>query len=269
MSQPSPKISVVIPTCDRPKLLAEAVRCVLDQSNQPHEILVINNGKIPLEPTSLNLRWIDIMPYAGAAQARNFGVLLAEGDYVAFLDDDDLWEQHYLEKVHQLILKTNPDMIVTRLDRMVNGDVVPYRDASRIADLYSAVLTTNPGVGGPNTIIKKSAFMAVGGYDVQLITSEDRALYIEFHRHNYRIITSGEIQSIARDPGTERLTERPKMIEGKRRFLRKYRSLMPTAVRFRNLAILNYQRFRHFYYPWYLLATAWYLLLSHLLGKRQ
>lgn len=143
MSQSPPKISVVIPTCDRPALLAEAVQCVLDQSYQPYEILVINNGKIPLEPTASKLRWIDIMPYAGAAQARNFGVLLAEGDYVAFLDDDDLWEQRYLEKVHQLILKTNPDMIVARLDRKVNGDVVPYRDASRIADLYSAVLTTN------------------------------------------------------------------------------------------------------------------------------
>lgn len=261
-------ISVVIPTCDRPALLDEAVKCVLTQTLQPYEVLIVNNGSSPLLDVSAAVKCVNIMPYAGAAQARNFGVLMAQGDYIAFLDDDDLWEESYLEKVQQLIMRHEPDMIITRLDRMVDGVTVPYRDVSRLTDLYSAVLTTNPGVGGPNTIVKRETFMAVGGYDVQLITSEDRALLIEFYRHDCRIITAGDIQSIARDPGTARLTERSKMIEGKRRFLWKYHKLMPPAIRFHNLAILNYQRFRLTHYPWYLLFTAWFLALAYLWRRR-
>lgn len=264
-----PTISVIIPTCDRPSLFEEALASVRAQSVAPCEVLVINNGTVPLpDEARKQATVVDIMPYAGAAQARNFGALLAQGDYLAFLDDDDLWESSYLEKAGRLIDEHHPDLIVTRLDRLANGKVEPYRDVSKVADLYTAVLTTNPGVGGPNSVVKKSAFMAVGGYDVQLITSEDRALYIELHRHGYRIVTAGHIQAIAREHSAERLTDRAKMIEGKERFLRKYHRLMPPAVRLRNRAIINYQKFRHRYLPWHLLLTGWYLALAYLRSAR-
>ncbi len=95
-------VSIVIPTYNRASYLAEAVQCVLDQTyfqkpSQQHEfeILIIDDGSTD-KTGRLLASWPKQVKYyfqehSGVSRARNHGLELARGDFIAFLDSDDLW----------------------------------------------------------------------------------------------------------------------------------------------------------------------------------
>jgi glycosyltransferase involved in cell wall biosynthesis len=87
-----PRFSVIIPTCNRPHYLAEALASVLAQEEESLEVIVVNDGD-PLPPFAGDRR-IRHLENArrGAIAARNFGLAAARGDVIAWLDDDDLWK---------------------------------------------------------------------------------------------------------------------------------------------------------------------------------
>lgn len=90
-------VSAVIPTYRRPSDVVRAVRSALEQTYEQLEVIVVVDG--PHEPTSEALAAIDderlrvvvLDENVGNAEARNVGIANARGDYVALLDDDDLW----------------------------------------------------------------------------------------------------------------------------------------------------------------------------------
>ncbi|MDD5383161.1 MAG: glycosyltransferase family A protein [Candidatus Margulisbacteria bacterium] len=95
-------VSVIIPTYDRPEFTREAVESVLAQSFQDFEIIVVDDGS---GSDHQNIRVSEDQrvrvfqrQHRGAAAARNFGVSVSAGKYIAFLDSDDLWEKKKLEK---------------------------------------------------------------------------------------------------------------------------------------------------------------------------
>ncbi len=95
-----PKVSVVIPFYRYAQWLCEAVDSVLGQDEKNIEILVINDGS-PEDTTAFRESYADRVRYiekenGGAASARNEGIRLAQGDYIAFLDSDDLWTENKL-----------------------------------------------------------------------------------------------------------------------------------------------------------------------------
>jgi glycosyltransferase involved in cell wall biosynthesis len=106
LSAASPCVSVVIPTRNRPALVVNAVRSALAQSVPPLEVIVVIDGPEPGsdDMTVQALRDVEdvrmrVLPLAcpvGGAEARNHGVRVAVGDWIAFLDDDDVWFQEKL-----------------------------------------------------------------------------------------------------------------------------------------------------------------------------
>jgi len=86
-------VSVVIPAYNRLELLAEAVKSVQAQTFQDFEIIIVDDGSRP--PINLGRgskeRIIRHEKNRGAAAARNTGIQCARGDFIAFLDSDDLW----------------------------------------------------------------------------------------------------------------------------------------------------------------------------------
>jgi len=89
-----PRISVVIPAYGRPEECSRAVRSALSQSLAPCEVLVVDDGSTPavsLDLEDSRVRLIRLPVNSGASAARNRGVEAATGDWVAFLDSDDLW----------------------------------------------------------------------------------------------------------------------------------------------------------------------------------
>jgi glycosyltransferase involved in cell wall biosynthesis len=97
-------VSVVIPTLNRPTLVARALNSVIAQTAPPSEIIVVVDG--PNEQTFEVLRSssysavrvLQLPRQSGASAARNFGVQNARGDWIAFLDDDDEWLPHKLQR---------------------------------------------------------------------------------------------------------------------------------------------------------------------------
>ncbi|MDZ7736252.1 MAG: glycosyltransferase [Gammaproteobacteria bacterium] len=123
-----PTISVVIPTCDRPGLLAEAVDSVVGQTLPPVQIVVVDNGNEPvsLAPVDADTR-VDVIrgfPRMGVAQARNIGAILSIGSHVAFLDDDDAWDAYYLERVCDTFRTTGADIVLGGRRAMESGMLI-------------------------------------------------------------------------------------------------------------------------------------------------
>ena len=83
--------SVIIPTRNRPDFLPEAVASVLRQSDVSLELIIVNDGTVPVSDFPDNRVRIISSGEAGAVPARNLGVADAKGDVIAFLDDDDQW----------------------------------------------------------------------------------------------------------------------------------------------------------------------------------
>ena len=89
------KISVIIPTYNRSKLLNRSIRSVLNQTYQPNEIIVVDNGSTDdtREMVSKNFRKICYIYHdkKGVSSARNAGIRISKSDWTSFLDSDDEW----------------------------------------------------------------------------------------------------------------------------------------------------------------------------------
>jgi len=227
------KISCIIPTCDRSELLQEALASVRSQTRQPDEILIVNNGGEKLDEAFLGYGTVlDIMPHAGAAQARNFGACIASGDLLAFLDDDDLWNPQYLEYAEKAFIYS-VSCVISRLDKKTGEKVNRFKDASgkvTVAEIFIG----NPGITGSNIVIRKNAFFAAGGFDPKLPPSEDKSLVLELLRQEFAVATLPENAAILREHSGPRLTDALKMSEGIRQFARKYGRLMDRSTYFFN-----------------------------------
>ncbi|MEN5380486.1 glycosyltransferase family 2 protein [Sphingobacterium kitahiroshimense] len=101
------KVSVIIPFYSNFDWLEEAVDSVLNQSFGNYEIIVVNDGS-PEDDNIFVEKYHDRINYfktenRGPAHARNFGIEIAKGDYLAFLDSDDIWMPNKLEKQVKLM----------------------------------------------------------------------------------------------------------------------------------------------------------------------
>lgn len=141
------KISVIIPTCNRPQLLQRAIGSVYAQDLMDREhgslerdqsivevIIIINGNDTITQPSLLNLTYPNLTilstPEAGAANARNIGVNAASGEWIAFLDDDDEWLPQKLRLQYQAALNLpspNPLIASQLIARTPHGDAIRPR----------------------------------------------------------------------------------------------------------------------------------------------
>lgn len=108
-----PKVSVIISTYNRHHYVCEAIDSVLTQTFKDFEIILVDDGskdntKEVLERYSSSIRYV-YQKNKGRAEARNTGIKIAQGEYIAFLDDDDIWLPNKLEK-QVIFLDSNPDI---------------------------------------------------------------------------------------------------------------------------------------------------------------
>lgn len=117
-----PKVSVIIPTYNREKYIVETVESVFAQTFTDYEVIVIDDGST--DNTSVVLKpYLDRITYirkqnGGQGSARNAGIKIAKGEYIAFLDSDDLWLPEKLEKQVKY-LDQHPNMGLVFTDYIV------------------------------------------------------------------------------------------------------------------------------------------------------
>lgn len=136
-AMPEVKVSVIIPTSGRIPLLLKAVKSVLNQTFQDFEIIVVDDSSDGNNlPDSLRELQDERIKYfrndrtKGSNGSRNTGIMIADGRYIAILDDDDLFNETKLEKQYD-ILENNPDIgVVTTQAYIVdeNGEIEGRKD---------------------------------------------------------------------------------------------------------------------------------------------
>jgi glycosyltransferase involved in cell wall biosynthesis len=132
-------VSVIIPTFNRPTLLAQAVRSVLNQTCRALEIIIIDNGSDPehlselsrIENSYDSINLVRLQSNKGPGYARNIGIEKSNGDWILFLDDDDILAPDFIEACFKSIrFKENAEMVIARAVCFREGSPVFYpRDA--------------------------------------------------------------------------------------------------------------------------------------------
>ena len=114
-----PLISVIIPTYNRGWVLKEAIDSVLAQDFNDFELIVVDDGSDDNTQDILNLYQEDIILYRqenkGVSAARNRGITMASGQYIAFLDSDDLWLAKKLSK-QVAFFESNPGALICQTE---------------------------------------------------------------------------------------------------------------------------------------------------------
>lgn len=235
-------ITVVIPTLNtRDDYLRSALDSISGQTRLPNEVIIVNNGlgNVCLPEFHVPIRNFKAVYKAGVAQARNIGVSLAGCEYVAFLDDDDLWSPDYIALMIEKIRLEEPDCLIARLDQLVDGKISPFKNAHGNVDTKTMFIR-NPGITGSSVVVRKESFIRAGGYDPKLPPSEDKALILEFLKKGFKVTTVPECRAILRQHDLyDRLTESGRMMEGIFQFYRKYKLEMKVYQRLFNLKKIN------------------------------
>ena len=217
MRSSTPLVSVVIPTYNRASLVREAVASVLAQSYRPLELIVVDDGSTDATGDSLALRpevRVLRQPHTGMpGQARNAGVRLARGEYLAFLDSDDLWLPHKLERQVAAATAAGGAIWHARERWVRSGRVLSQRSQRhrRSGDLFADSL--RKCVIGPSTaLLRRAVFEQAGGFREDLEIAEDYELWLRLTAH-YPVGYLEQELVIKRAGHSDQLSERYGQIE--------------------------------------------------------
>lgn len=151
----TPLVSVIIPTFQRPQLVARAMCSALAQTLRDIEVIVVGDGPTALSADALaefnNARLVvhQLAERSGANVARNVGVALARGEWVAFLDDDDEWMPEKLARQVALARTSHAPLITCRfIARSLEGDVLMPRRTPRPGEPLCEYLFCQSSVWG-------------------------------------------------------------------------------------------------------------------------
>lgn len=185
----TPFISVIIPTYNRCNFLKEAIESVLNQKYKNLELIVIDDGssdntKEIIKDYKNKLKYI-YQPNKGVSSARNVGIKESSGEFIAFLDSDDLWLPKKLS-TQVTFFQENKDAIICYTDEIwirngvrVNQCKKHTKYSGFIFDKSLPLCIISPS----SVMMKKEIFEKVGYFDEALPACEDYDLWLRITLH--------------------------------------------------------------------------------------
>ena len=181
-----PHVSVIIPVFNRPELLHFAVQSVLAQSFTDYELIVVDDGSsVPLETVrelveTRRGQYLRLESNQGVSAARNAGVALATGKYLAFLDSDDSW---FPEKLARQVkfFENFPHyrLAQCREEWIRNGVLVNQKERHAMPDGEAFERSLELCLISPSAVIlERELFDQVGGFDERFRACEDYDLWL-------------------------------------------------------------------------------------------
>lgn len=170
-----PTVSVIIPTFNRMDLIPETICSVLAQTFEDFEILVIDNGssdntaEVVKKINDPRIRYYWQEPSGAPAHPRNAGLRMARGEYICFLDSDDLWLPDKLESQLRLF-KQHPDLkwVYSKTDFFEHetGQTIGKKNSVTYhkGDICGELIKSN-FIASPTPLVKRSVFEEVGGFN--------------------------------------------------------------------------------------------------------
>lgn len=125
-----PLVSIIMPAYNAEKYIAESIRSVIKQTYQNWELIVADDcstddtSEIVNSFSDVRIHYYKCVKNSGVAQTRNFGISKADGEWIAFLDSDDLWNQTKLERQIDFILSNTAAKLVFTASAFINENGV-------------------------------------------------------------------------------------------------------------------------------------------------
>lgn len=244
-------LSVIIPTHGRPEYLPEAIESVFAQNAMPCEIIVVSDeseaaadrvrGALEVYTNYRTpIRLLRNEEFPGASGSRNLGATQAIGEWFAFLDDDDLWTPHFLERCWAIATATNSQMVVSWVEMFRSDQRAPgvnIRPGLTADDAGSRT----PGLTGSNFIITKHAFDEIGGFDTALPVMNDIDFMYRYLLAGGRYEVNAEMDMLQRRHAAGQLTRATTMrADGIRKYAEKHRETLRFNDR-RHLRLIEYR----------------------------
>jgi glycosyltransferase involved in cell wall biosynthesis len=197
-----PLVSIILPVYNSEKTLIKTIKSVLNQTFTDFELLVINDGS-----QDSTLEVIDDIrdprmkifsyPNAGVSASRNRGLAKATGEFISFLDADDLWTPDKLEAQFKA-LQDNPQAAVAYSwsDWIDESDqfLRPGGHISVNGNVYTNLLLRDFVESGSNPLIRRQALAEVGGFDESLVHGEDWDMWLRLAaRYEFITVPSPQI----------------------------------------------------------------------------
>lgn len=182
MNPPAASFAVIIATCDRPALLADALRSVERQRPAPAEVRIADEGENPIADTlpALPLLELTILPSRArrAATARNLAARGARAELLAFLDDDDRWLPGHLAALAEAfrdpaVELAYTDVAVIRERIEADGARTEHERRVIARDWDPAMMRHNDYLPPSAWGVRRSLFERLGGFDESFAASED------------------------------------------------------------------------------------------------
>ncbi|MBZ0183571.1 MAG: glycosyltransferase [Melioribacteraceae bacterium] len=219
-------VSVIIPTYNRNFELKRAINSVLKQTYDSFEIIVVDDyGTGETRKTIDEIKSKKIIYYVnehkkGANGARNTGILKSNGEYIAFLDDDDEWLPNKLES-NINILKNFDDSYVGVFSGFFtqygNNKVITEYNENQDIGISDILLDDIKVASGSNLILRRKVFREIGLWDEELQRQQDLELLIRI-LNNYKLAYDDKILLIVNGHNTP---EPRKAFEEREKFLAK------------------------------------------------
>lgn len=189
-------VSVIVPCYNCKKYIWQNVKTLCKQTVMPKEILLINDGSTDGTLATLKeierlykglIKVIDIRENKGASYVRNYGVKNAQGEYILFMDADDIAEPTVLERYYDKLSKLNYD-VNDRYILCYSAYIQIDEKNNQISDVVRGIQVEPEEILGyefvrnyistSGVLIKKKFFIKSGGFNENLIYSEDWDLWL-------------------------------------------------------------------------------------------
>ena len=191
-------ISVVIPLYNKAQSIRKTLDSVLAQTYKDFEIVVVDDGSTDDSANVAEAVLRECTVYGveckgkvirkangGVSSARNAGILAAKGEYIAFLDGDDLWHPEYLETLHQLILDYPNASLYGIGCTTINGDKIPEDvTPTTLRGEVEDVWNNYPGYWTGSSSSSRARRMEIGLFDTRMTHGEDIDMW-------WRLLLSG------------------------------------------------------------------------------
>ena len=189
-----PPVSVVLPTYNRAPLLGRAIRSVLGQSYGDFEVIVVDDGSTDETAAVVagfddpRVQYLQLARNTGAGAARNVGIRMARGKFLAFQDSDDEWMPSKLAKQMEAFegAPSGLGVVYSDMQRVWGDGTTSYLAAP---DVLSGRLIGGPAwfyqvcdLGVQSTLIRRECLEAAGHFNEELPALEDLEMFIRLSR---------------------------------------------------------------------------------------
>ncbi|MEZ4867710.1 MAG: glycosyltransferase family A protein [Caldilineaceae bacterium] len=199
----APKVSIIMPTYNQARYIGAAIQSVVDQTFPDWELIIVDDGStdetaaIVTQFNEPRIHYIDQVNQ-GVCIARNVGIAKARGEYLAFLDADDLYERNKLQ-VQVAHLDQNPTIGLTygwRTEIDQHGNPLNLARLPATASLETIVLSFP--FAPSDFMVRRTWVDAVGGFRLGFVVNEDRDLYIRLVLAGCQCVNSEQFLSYRR-----------------------------------------------------------------------